>query len=56
MKCPLCNTEAKISHSANVLKDDKLYRRMIYECRDKNCAKFGKEIGKVDVELEVIKE
>lgn len=53
MKCPLCNTEAKIDRPTNVLKGDKLFRHMPYVCRDKNCAKFGKEIGSVDVELEV---
>lgn len=53
MKCPLCNTEAKIQKSQNIIKGDKLFRRMFYVCRDKNCANYEKEIGKVDVECEV---
>lgn len=53
MKCPLCNTEAKIQKSQNIIKGEKLFRRMFYVCRDTNCANYEKEVGKVDVECEV---
>lgn len=56
MKCNLCKTEAKIARSTNVLKGEKLYRRMVYVCRDKNCQNYEKEIMTEDIELEVTKE
>lgn len=56
MLCPKCNTEAKISKALNVIKDGKLFRRMHFACRNKDCANYNKEIGTEDKELEVIKE
>lgn len=52
MKCPLCKTEAKIQTSINVIKGDKLYRRMVFVCRDKNCSNYDKEVGRDEIELE----
>lgn len=53
MKCPLCKTEAKIEHSENVFKKGRLYRRVVYVCRDKNCDRCNKEVGREDIELDV---
>lgn len=52
MVCPLCDTEARISSSKNVLIGDKLYRRVFYSCRNKNCKKYNTEIGHEDIEIE----
>lgn len=53
MKCPLCETEAKINKSENVLTKKVLVRRMTYVCRNKACANYEKEIGIENVELQV---
>lgn len=53
MKCKQCNTEAKIENTRNIIKDGKLFCRMIYVCRDAQCPNYGKEVDKQDIELEV---
>lgn len=55
MKCPLCNIEERIVLNKNILKGDKLYRRMIFSCLNKECSNYNKELAKEDVELEVEK-
>lgn len=49
MRCPLCNTEAVITKQRMVFKasETKLYRNLVYSCRNKNCNSFEKEIGEV---------
>lgn len=56
MKCPLCEIEAQIIKSAYVIKDGKLFRKMVYSCRNKECSNFEKEIHKEYVELPVKEE
>ena len=56
MKCPLCDIEAQIASSKLVMIGDKLYRRQIFKCRNKNCPNFGKEVGRIDNPLEYDKE
>lgn len=53
MKCPVCNTEARIVQSENVLRGKELVRRMVYVCRNKTCQNFNKEVGKEEVQLDV---
>lgn len=53
MKCPVCNTEARIKKATNILKGKELVRRMEYVCRNKTCQNFDKEVGKEDIPLEV---
>lgn len=52
MKCPLCDIEAQITSSRIVMKGDKLYRRQIFKCRNKNCGMYNKEVGRLDIPLE----
>lgn len=54
MRCPLCDTEASISSTVNVLRDNKLFRKYEYSCRNKNCANYGKVIGEEETEVPVI--
>ncbi len=56
MLCPKCKTEAKIQKAVNVIKDGKLYRRLHFVCRDKNCTEYEKEVGTEETELPVVKE
>lgn len=56
MKCPLCQTEERITSSKNILKEQKLFRRLTYSCQNKNCPNFDKELHKEEIELEVEKE
>ncbi len=54
MVCPLCKTEARISSSTNVLKGGKLYRRMHFVCRNKQCSNYNKEVGIEEVEIPLV--
>ena len=47
MVCPVCNTQAVIKSSAMIFVEEehKLYRNMVYACRNKKCENFDKEIG-----------
>lgn len=54
MKCPLCNTEAKIQKSVNVLKGDKLFRRMTFVCRNSSCKQYEKAVGMKDLEQPIV--
>ena len=54
MICPLCKIEAKISKATNVIKDNKLYRRFEYSCRNKDCENYDKPIGDEENELPVV--
>ena len=56
MKCPLCNTEGRISKATNVIKDNKLYRRFTYVCRNKECSNYDKEIGEEESQLDAVVE
>lgn len=57
MKCPICNIEAKVEMKPQAIKKgDKYYHRMVYICRDKNCDRYGKEIGTEDIEFKVVEE
>ena len=51
MKCPLCDIEAQITKNRVVMIGDKLYRRLTYSCRNKQCSNNGKEIGTIDVPM-----
>lgn len=53
MKCPLCNTEERILTSKNIIKGEKLYRRMVFTCMNKQCENYEKELHTDDIELEV---
>lgn len=52
MKCPKCDIEAHITSSKNVMKDGKLFRRMEFSCRNKQCPDYEKVIATDDVPLE----
>lgn len=54
MICPQCNTEARIVSSTNIFKDNKLFRRVEFACRNKNCPNFEKTIGEEDIEIPVV--
>ena len=56
MKCPLCDIEAQITSSKLVMIGDKLYRRQIFKCRNKNCHNYNEEVGRIDNPLEYIVE
>ena len=56
MLCPLCSIEARISKSAYVIRDNKLYIRFEYSCRNKECSNYGKVIGEEESEVEAIVE
>lgn len=53
MKCPLCNTEERITVNKMILKGSKLYRRMEFSCMNKNCENFRKTLRAEDTEIEV---
>ena len=57
MKCPLCNLEARIVKTSNVLRikdgEPKLFTRMTYKCFNKQCDNYNKEIGTTEVEVPV---
>ncbi|WP_034452447.1 hypothetical protein [Butyrivibrio sp. AE2032] len=44
MKCPLCNTEMRITATDYVVNNGNLFTRQILTCRNKNCQNFGKEV------------
>ena len=52
MKCPTCDIEARIASSKNVMIGDKLVRRQIFKCRNRNCKMYNKEVGRIDIPLE----
>ena len=56
MLCPLCSIEARISKSAYVIRDNKLYIRFEYSCRNKECSNYDKVIGEEESEVEAIVE
>ena len=56
MVCPLCKTEARIERATNVMKGGKLYRKIVYTCRNKKCENFDKEVGTQLIELPFEKE
>lgn len=57
MKCPLCNNEARIVKTSNVLRIvdgvPKLFVRQTYKCFTKQCDNFDKELGTVETEIPV---
>ena len=53
MVCPLCKIEARISKATNVFRNEKLYKRFEYSCRNKECENYEKEIGDEEIELDV---
>lgn len=57
MKCPVCNVEARVKMLPQaILKGGKYYNKMIFECRNRNCDKYEKEIGTQYIEFEVQEE
>lgn len=58
MKCPLCSTEAVITGSRNIYvkSEGKLYREAVFQCRNKKCGKYQKEVGATRKEQPVIEE
>lgn len=56
MLCPKCSIEARISKSAYVIRDNKLYIRFEYACRNKECSNYDKVIGEEESEVEAIVE
>lgn len=56
MLCPLCSIEARISKSAYVIRENKLYIRFEYSCRNKECSNYDKVIGEEESEVEAIVE
>jgi len=53
MKCPLCETEASISGVKNIIRDNKLFRKYEYSCRNKKCDNFEKVVGDEEAEIPV---
>lgn len=53
MKCPLCNTEMRIKSSAYVQNEGKLFKRMIFTCRNKECGNFNKDVKTEYIPLEM---
>lgn len=53
MQCPLCKTEMRIQSSGYVVKDGKLFDKMILVCRNKKCANFEKTVETIYEPLEV---
>ena len=55
MVCPVCELEAAIVSNELVFNQDeqKLYRKMTYNCRNRNCQNFQKEVGEEQDELPV---
>lgn len=45
MKCPKCGVEAVITKNEYIIKNNNLFRKMTFNCRNKNCDKFKTEIG-----------
>lgn len=56
MLCKECNIAMSISKGENVLKDDKLYRKLTFKCTNPKCENYNKETETVYHEMEVIKE
>lgn len=56
MQCPKCKIEAIITKSENVIRDGKLFRRMTFTCRNKQCSNHNMEVGTQEVELPVVNE
>ena len=56
MLCPLCSIEARISKSTYVIRDNKLFIRFEYSCRNKECSNYDKVIGEEESEVEAIVE
>lgn len=56
MECKECKNTLSINKAENVLKDNKLYRKLTFKCRNPNCINYEKEVESVYNELEVIKE
>ena len=56
MKCPKCEVEMRISKSQNVLKDNKLFRRLTFMCRNKECENYNKEVKTEELELDFVEE
>jgi len=54
MECPVCKTEARIDSQKMVFNQEqgKLFRVLIYKCRDKNCEKFDQVIGEERIPTE----
>lgn len=52
MKCPKCDIEAKITSSKTIMKGDKLFQRIEYSCRNKQCPNYNKVIATEDVPLQ----
>lgn len=55
MKCPKCNTEMRMASKGYVMKGDKLFKKIAYFCRNKNCPDFNKEVKDdyIPLDLEV---
>ena len=53
MKCPRCNVEMRINSSGYVMKDGKLYKRLGYVCRNKDCTNYGQLVKNDYIPLEV---
>lgn len=54
MVCPRCKCEAVISKSDYVFntEEQKLYRKIVYKCRNKKCDKFNNEVGEDKYEID----
>lgn len=53
MKCPLCKTEMRIKSNDYVLNEGKLFSKMVYTCRKKDCPNFGMEVATEYIPLNV---
>lgn len=56
MKCPRCNVEMRINSSGYVLRGDKLFKRLGYVCRNKDCSNYGQLVKNDYIPLEVAEE
>lgn len=54
MVCPLCNTEARIVSTQNILRGNELFVRYSFSCRNKNCNRYETEVGNEEVQQELI--
>ena len=58
MKCEVCGVDAFISKSEMVVEGDnspdtktKIFQRLHFQCRNKECTNFEKEIGTKDIQV-----
>jgi len=54
MKCPRCNVEMRINGSGYVSNGGKLFKRLSYVCRNKECPNYGQLVKNDYIPLDVV--